>query len=206
MDDSQEGQVYAQRYKVIHYPHVAIIDPRTGRSLWKKEGWTQEKPFNAEAFAEVAMDFCSKHSFEKEPTSGKKKRIMSEKEQMQAALVASLKSDESDEDEYVMEDDDDDDVQCLGTQEEMLASKALPQEEEKKPAPAPSLIETLLSMPVGDEPADGARVQLRMPDAKRLVRRFQGSDPVKTLYAFVAVRNCVCRVILTFLSCTLAAK
>ena len=40
---------------------------------------------------------------------------------------------------------------------------------------------------VGDEPASGARIQIRMPDAKRLVRKFAPEDTVKSIYAFVAV-------------------
>ena len=44
MDAHPEGAKYAQRYNVYDYPHVAIIDPRTGRSMWKKEGWTERRP------------------------------------------------------------------------------------------------------------------------------------------------------------------
>lgn len=46
----------------------------------------------------------------------------------------------------------------------------------------------LLSMHVGDEPSSGARVQIRMPGGAKFVRRFNGDDPVKVIYAFVAVR------------------
>lgn len=206
MNDSPDGQTYSERYKVFDYPHLAIIDPRTGRSLWKKEGWTQEKPFSAADFAEIAMDFCSRHSFDKAPLApskktsngagptpngGERKRpFMSEEEQLQAAMVASLKRDEAqenidvdgDEDEYVMEEDDDDDIQYLGTAEEM-AQKSEDEEEEKQP----SFIDNLLATEVGDEPPVGARIQLRMPDATRMVRKFAKSDTVKTIYAFVAV-------------------
>lgn len=209
MNDSPDGQTYSERYKVFDYPHLAIIDPRTGRSLWKKEGWTQEKPFSAADFAEMAMDFCSRHSFDKAPLapskktangatgatpngkySGERKRpFMSEEEQLQAAMVASLKRDEAhdnidvdgDEDEYVM-DEDDDDIQYLGTAEEM-AQKSEDEEEEKQP----SFIDNLLATEVGDEPPVGARIQLRMPDATRMVRKFAKSNIVKTIYAFVAV-------------------
>jgi len=62
-----DGQTYAQRYNVASYPHIAIIDPRTGRQMWKKEGWTAENPLTAQMFAERAADFCSHHSFDKEP-------------------------------------------------------------------------------------------------------------------------------------------
>ncbi|KAL3789246.1 hypothetical protein HJC23_002831 [Cyclotella cryptica] len=45
----------------------------------------------------------------------------------------------------------------------------------------------IVSMDIGDEPASGgARVQIRLPDGKRLIRKFSGEDPVKVIYAFVA--------------------
>merc|ERR1719245_1810529 len=59
MDTSPDGNTYALRYNVQAYPHVAILDPRTGRLMWRKEGWTQVNPMTAEMFAEVAADFCS---------------------------------------------------------------------------------------------------------------------------------------------------
>lgn len=54
MDRTADGSTYAQRYNVQTYPHVAIIDPRTGRLMWRKEGWTQVNPMTAEQFAEIA--------------------------------------------------------------------------------------------------------------------------------------------------------
>eukprot|EP00588_Corethron_pennatum_P022652 CAMPEP_0194331658 /NCGR_PEP_ID=MMETSP0171-20130528/56353_1 /TAXON_ID=218684 /ORGANISM="Corethron pennatum, Strain L29A3" /LENGTH=96 /DNA_ID=CAMNT_0039093201 /DNA_START=20 /DNA_END=310 /DNA_ORIENTATION=+ len=38
---------------------------------------------------------------------------------------------------------------------------------------------------VGPEPAAGARVQIRKPDGKRVVRRFEKEGPVRALYAFI---------------------
>lgn len=45
----------------------------------------------------------------------------------------------------------------------------------------------LLSINVKDEPVNGARVQIRMPGGAKFVRKFNGDDPVKVIYAFVAV-------------------
>jgi len=51
-----------------------------------------------------------------------------------------------------------------------------------------SFVETLLEVDVGDEPTEnGAVVQFRMPDGKKLVRKFKKTDTVKIIYAFVAV-------------------
>jgi hypothetical protein len=118
---------------------------------------------------------------------------MSEEEQLQAAMRESLKEsggvvmdnddDDYDDDEYVMEDYGDDDVQVL--------EDAKPQAEDTKPAAAPaaqSILDQLLSLNLGDEPDKGARIQFRTPDGKRSIRKFDPSQNVRLVYAFVAVR------------------
>jgi hypothetical protein len=52
-----------------------------------------------------------------------------------------------------------------------------------------SFLQEILSMDIKNEPAGGARVQIRMPGGAKLVRRFHSDDPVKTIYAFVAVSS-----------------
>mmetsp|Transcript_42113 Transcript_42113/g.101585 ORF Transcript_42113/g.101585 Transcript_42113/m.101585 type:complete len:274 (+) Transcript_42113:356-1177(+) len=194
MDVSPEGKTYIQRYKVGDFPHIAFIDPRTRRLLWRKEGWTQENPLTAESFAEYAMDFCSKYTFDKPPVAPrpgaakpppKKKtmREMSEDEQLQAAMRASLE-DISPASEGKMEDDDQE-VQVLEPPTENGKPRAI---EAKEPAEAkeeakPSLLDELLAMELGEEPAKGARVMIRTPDGKRNVRRFDPSQTVKSIYA-----------------------
>lgn len=207
-DIAPEGVVYAQRYHVHDYPHIGIIDPRTRRLMWKKEGWTQQNPMTAEFFAETAMDFCSRHSFDKPPQAPRPQGAasrptkrpmheMSEDEQVQAAMRASLQEatggDDDivgDEEDYEMEDDveyeDDDDIEYLGSSVE-ADGKPKAKEVEVKPK-EPSLLDDLLAMTLGDEPTDGARIQLRMPDGKRTVRKFDPSQTVKAIYAFIAVR------------------
>jgi len=54
VDTTSEGSTYCERYRVGGYPHVAIIDPRTARLMWKKEGWTQVNPMTPVQFAEAA--------------------------------------------------------------------------------------------------------------------------------------------------------
>lgn len=206
MDVTTEGQVYSQRYHVHDYPHIAIIDPRTRRLLWKKEGWTQQNPMTAELFAETAMDFCSRHSFDKPPQaprpSGAASRPakrpmheMSEDEQLQAAMRASLKESEGDDEisngnnEYEMEDNDDE-IEYIGTSTDDSKPEAKAAEPVPAPEPKePSFLDELLAMPPGDEPASGARIQLRMPDGKRNVRKFDPSQSIKSIYAFIANMN-----------------
>jgi len=187
MDLTPEGRTYIERYQVNDFPHIGIIDPRTGRLLWRKEGWTLENPVTAETFAEMAMDFCSRNSFDRPPQAprpggagvscpsrvSQKRPVqeMTEDEQMAAAMRASMeditKSTNT---------DDDDEVEIVNG--------------DTKPEPqTPSMAEELLAVVVSDEPSTGARLQLRMPDGKRVVRRFAPSDPLRVLYAFVVVRD-----------------
>lgn len=54
-------------------------------------------------------------------------------------------------------------------------------------ASSDSFVAELLSIDVKAEPASGARVQIRMPGGAKFIRKFNGDDPVKVIYAFVAV-------------------
>lgn len=105
---------------------------------------------------------------------------MTEDEQMAAALRASME-DVGKADVAVDDDDDDDDneVQVVDSMDSKPAAVE---------APTASVIDELLQVQVGDEPAKGARLQLRMPDGKRVVRKFAADDAVRMIYAFVAVR------------------
>lgn len=195
MDIAPEGQVYTQRYHVHDFPHIGIIDPRTRRLMWKKEGWTQQNPMTAELFAETAMDFCSRHSFDKPPqaprpsgaavkSAKRPMHQMSEDEQLQAAMRASLQEAGENEDNSEYEMDEHNEVEYVGSSADGDTKPKAKAEEKPK---EPSLLDELLAMDVGEEPAAGARIQLRMPDGKRTVRRFDASQDVKVVYAFVAV-------------------
>jgi TATA-binding protein-associated factor Taf7 len=162
--------------------------------MWRKEGWTQEHPLTKEDFCEMAMDFCSRHSFDKPNVAARKtsleggssagvqkmpKKIRSEDEELQAALRASL--DNNDDNEADDDDDnEDDEVEYVG-----MADSA-----SEEPEAEPSFVQELLALNVEEEPSSGARIQIRMPDARRLVRKFSPDDTVKSIYAFVAVRFC----------------
>jgi hypothetical protein len=69
INTSADGSTFAHRYKVESFPHISIIDPRTGRLIWRKEGWTQQNPLTAADFAEKVIDFCSQHSLDEPPTA-----------------------------------------------------------------------------------------------------------------------------------------
>jgi UBX domain-containing protein 7 len=202
MDMSPEGQTFVQRYQVNDFPHISIIDPRTGRLLWRKEGWTQQSPVTASSFAEMAMDFCSRNTFDRPPqaprppgggggaSSGfrppQKRPVheMTEDEQLQEAMRASMQDASSAD---VQDDNsDDDEVHVLDASMDDSSDDAKPPPDDEK-ATSP-LIGELLALQVNDEPPAGSRLALRMPDGKRVVRKFAPTDTVKTVYAFFAVR------------------
>ena len=231
LSTSPEGMTYCQRYKVEGYPHIAIIDPRTGSLLYRKEGWTQVNPLTAEQFVEIASDFCSRHSFDKLPMparhgyanggaagggfgmggSGESRPAkrpvheLSEQEQLEAAIRASMQdasgeqqSDDDDDDDKVQVLDQNDNDDIIGkSKEDETTTKSDggddndnnndDDEDESKLSP---FEKEILSMTVLDEPTTTgpniARVQFRMPDGKRLIRKFDGNAPVKIIYAFVA--------------------
>ena len=191
--------------------------------MYRKEGWTQVNPLEPEDFAEIAADFCSRHSFDKAPVAPRtgtgtgagtgagsgankgsdgnkesadsKMEAMTEEQQLQAAIRASMNDAAQNDDEsleYAMDDPDDDDDDDSINEVQIddsargAAAAAVPVVEEK----APTFTDEVVAMEVGDEPTDNAaRVMIRMPDGKRLVRKFKLDDTVKIIYAFVAQSN-----------------
>jgi hypothetical protein len=187
--------------------------------MYKTEGWTQVNPLTPIQFAELAADFCSRHSLDKAPAPPKRSANngpspitvgtvpsndteMTEEQQLQAAIRASMNDtvqdvddiddDDDDDDsvEYVMEDDDE--VECMNDDSDIQVvepsrNTEIVAEEKEKP---PSFTDEIIAMDVGDEPSDNAaKVMIRMPDGKRLVRKFKTNDRVKIIYAFVAQAN-----------------
>ena len=167
------------------FPHIGILDPRTGRLVHRKEGWSQVNPLTCEQFAEMAAYFCSRHSPDKPPQP--KKVRDEEEEELQAAIRASMQTNDDDDDDSSDFDVDDDDSQQMIHIDDDDDSMDVKVETPK----IPSFQEVLATMEVGDEPTtngdDCCRVMIRMPDGKRLVRRFLTQDTVKIIYAFVAV-------------------
>ena len=211
MDTTPEGRTYSERYQVHDYPHISIIDPRTGRLMWRKEGWTQQNALTADTFAEIAMDFCSRNSFDRPPqaprppanasaaissTPAKRMHEMSEEEQLQAAMQASMTeagtAASSDNTDIVYVDDSFDDngdsaVQIVDDSK----PKAIVSTQDVEPAMV-SLNDELQAYNLQEEPVGGvdvSRIQFRMVDGKKVLRKFSSSDPVRAVYAFVAVRN-----------------
>ena len=75
------------------------------------------------------------------------------------------------------------------TEEEMLQMALAASMDPTASAGATTATQVVESVELTDEPPAGTagstRIQLRMPDGKRVVRRFMETDPVGMIYAFV---------------------
>lgn len=130
---------------------------------------------------------------------------MSEEEQLEAAIRASMADAEGggggvgsgssdDEDSVIYAeggggDDDGDDVNVLDGENQKRPAAAADLATEEDEGLSDTFEQRLLDQDIGEEPTSGgdiARVQIRMPDGKRLVRKFRGEDSVRVIYAFVA--------------------
>lgn len=110
--DSEEGQRYMMFYQVGEWPHVAVLDPRTGENLvtWHK--------LDAVTFCDLVTEFLSAHPGLDESSPLPKKQKLELKEsiieadeesQIEAAIKASLAEDMSSKSSPTTADDDDDD-------------------------------------------------------------------------------------------------
>ncbi|KAL0076260.1 hypothetical protein J3Q64DRAFT_1647859 [Phycomyces blakesleeanus] len=163
-----EGKRYLTLYPTQHYPHVAIIDARTGERIkvWDKQLSASDFMMNATEFLERQSSDRSRPAAMKRPRVTKDVLDMSEEEQINAAIAASLKA-------YgnapEREDSDFEDI------------------EEEEPAVTGSLLDSIKAnkRPEPTNLADSTRIQFRLVDGKRVIRRFMKTDPVRYLFEFV---------------------
>lgn len=235
-----DGQEYKQYYPFSGYPHISILDPRTGEQL---KTWADIP--GADVFIEDLIDFLSDYSLDPNhknpaPDLPKQKKtkdmsLMSEEEQIRYAMKVSLGQDNDSENEgnnFFEEeasdfeefnpsdddyDDDDDEIEYLGSRESAKPKSNDPvakNVEETQPAkasldtsssdPQPS---NQPSEPVEDadltpeeifatippldipQPApgdkDSTRIQFRLANGTRIVRRFKLSNTVRDIFSVV---------------------
>ncbi|CCG82477.1 UBX domain-containing protein 2 [Taphrina deformans PYCC 5710] len=173
--DSDDGLQYTQFYPFEKYPHIAILDPRTGERV---KMWSESLP-PLEFLSEVS-EFLDRFSLDESRQNPVQKKArptpkaldaMSEEEQMNAAIMASVggsmtpAKDESNNDDDHVEAGEDNST-SIETDDSPFAK-------------IPAVLH--------DEPAQGAtttRIQLRMA-AGRTVRRFNLDDPVQRIFEYV---------------------
>ncbi|KAI0226563.1 UBX domain protein Ubx2 [Massospora cicadina] len=184
--DSTPGKDFRAFYPIRTYPHLAILDPRTGERLthWSKR-------LGVYALTNQLKQFLNKNSLAGRleyptvppPESGDIDG-MSEQEQLEAAIRASLRPYEAPRmglDESRISDDDADDCEVDVVGDDLVPS-----------APTLSPQEIIESLPPRDlpdvEPGPAStRIQFRFPDTTRKVKRFPLELPVTSLYQYVKV-------------------
>ncbi|TPX65752.1 hypothetical protein SpCBS45565_g04983 [Spizellomyces sp. 'palustris'] len=178
--DSPPGRNHRALYPVDSYPYVAIIDPITGERM--KTWSTTMTPAE---FMQDASEFLARHSLHLPAPARKKKKTvtpagqrpvteLSEEEQLELALAASMGQTKvapaADQDEPA------DEVEAM---EDVVPST-------NGAYVTPLLFDTIEPI-LNEEPtgSDAVRIQFRLPDGTRKVRRFRKTDPVRTLFQYV---------------------
>ncbi|KAK6521462.1 hypothetical protein TWF506_001675 [Arthrobotrys conoides] len=210
-NDSVDGLHYinlylnASRYITVDYPHIGIVDPRTGELL---KSWSRVPDKNE--FLMQLHEFLERYSLDpsvKMPVQQKPKEKargvehMTEEEMMQMALQQSLGVGATQAENGESEDPD-----LLtrkeGKQKAVNEGDLINLDEDIADAPpvAPAAAEASAAEPVSvfasiaknkhhSEPPAGApavtRVQFRLPDGARAVRRFTLADSVERIFEYV---------------------
>ena len=202
-DDIRADQ-YLQYYFQRHsnpdlYPHIAIVDPRTGEQV---KVWSAEVP-KAGDFLMQLHEFLDRYSLsslarnpvaKRKPEAQKPKTVdqMTEEEQLERALQDSLAAQPEDAEKSRMEDPDDltrsiEDVGEKGksAEQDPDTMSIVPNGHER-----PSAFSQFSLIPSDRphaEPAAGpdvTRIQIRHP-AGRIIRRFAISDPVRRVFEWL---------------------
>ena len=192
----QYNQYYFQQSDIEdEYPHVAIVDPRTGEQV---KLWSRKMPTAAEFLMQL-HEFLDRYSLEsnaKNPVAKRKSDVKKEKpvealteeEQMERAIQASMAANATAASPgsslKVPEEDPDDLTRSIGD----LKGKDADMEEVPTNGSQPK--SPFASIPADrphEEPPQGpniTRIQLRHPEG-RIVRRFALDDHVQRIYEYL---------------------
>ena len=212
--DDQRGNQYMQYYfqnKDLDsaYPHIAIVDPRTGEQVKK---WSGPPAPKAPDFLMQLHEFLDRYSLNaavKNPVAKRKPEVkketqvdrMTEEQQLEMAMQASLAGSGQ-----AQDDDPDDLTRSFGHIDESLiddgkgkaaesADRTIPGAQDPSPLTngtsksAPnSTFATIASSNPHTEPTpiepNTTRIQFRHPNG-RVVRRFSLSNPVRRIYEWL---------------------
>ena len=197
---------FQQHHDIDLYPHIAIVDPRTGEQV---KVWSGEVP-KAPEFLMQLHEFLDRYSLNNsirnpvakrkpEPKKDKDVHLMTEEEQLERAMQASLATQTNDA-QLPRADDPDDLTRSIGNLDGKGKQNAADAERGEADAmsifengnqvsavPLTSPFSLILSDRPHSEPAAGphvTRIQFRLP-AGRVIRRFTLSDPVRRIYEWL---------------------
>ncbi|ETI28863.1 hypothetical protein G647_01315 [Cladophialophora carrionii CBS 160.54] len=195
---SQYVQYYFPNYEIAReYPHVAIVDPRTGEQI---KLWARKVPAAAEFLMQLhefldrySLDTHARNPVAKRRSEAKKEKPvdqLTEEEMLERALQASLAAQNEEQKAAPAEDPDDltrsvgdlRGAQTVANNDSMDVDKNGTEET----AEAADFAQIPSDRP-HTEPAAGpgvTRVQIRHPGG-RIVRRFAEHDPVQRIYEYL---------------------
>ncbi|KNG49221.1 arm repeat-containing protein [Stemphylium lycopersici] len=195
--DDQRGQQYMNYYFHARdssdaYPHIAIVDPRTGEQVkvWSGPPIPEPVEFHAqlhEFLDRYSLNVNAKNPVAKRKSESKKKDVgrMTEEEMLEMALQNSMENAKGPQ-------DDDPDALTKSTDNIKGKGKA----EEAVPEPEPEIAPSNPAFaaisahaphtePTVTDPKVTTRIQFRGPSGRPIVRRFNLTDPVRRVYEWI---------------------
>ncbi|EPX70813.1 UB Xdomain protein Ubx2 [Schizosaccharomyces octosporus yFS286] len=177
LDDEEPGMEFKRFYPVSSTPHVAILDPRTGERVKQWNSGITPTDFIIELndFLErCTLDETKGRKNPLGPKSHKPAEAMTEEEQMSKAIAASLgveqeKNEDMGESSQPIQANEDEEEEEVETQDNTIYK--INSEEAKDEEPSPG--------------AGVTRIQIRLPNGARFIRRFYETDLVRKVYAYV---------------------
>ncbi|OZJ06108.1 hypothetical protein BZG36_00982 [Bifiguratus adelaidae] len=191
--ESPDGKKYTSFYPVEEFPYISILDPRSGELL---QTWTSS--MDVADFMMNVTDFLDDRERGEPQSSVRKAAVgaqpvqknladMTEEEQMEAAIAASMAENSNtrnDKRSIMIIDSDDEESSPRQEKTRRKSSDSEVEEITREQVQPQNTIQAIKR----DEPTDPAtttRIQVRLPDGKRIVRRFGKEDPVRYLFEFV---------------------
>lgn len=201
--DDPRGQQYINYYFHARdssdaYPHIAIVDPRTGEQVkvWSGPPIPEPVEFHAqlhEFLDRYSLNVNAKNPVAKRKAEGKSRDMsrMTEEEMLEMALQNSLENGKGPQD---------DDPDALTKSFDNIKGKSPVQQAEAEAAPAPAeeevngssnpIFAAISSVaphtePTVNDPNITTRIQFRGPSGRPIVRRFNLSDPVRRIYEWI---------------------
>lgn len=192
--DDPRGQQYMNYYFHARdsqdaYPHIAIVDPRTGEQVKVWSGPPIPDPVEFHAQLHEFLDRYSLNPTAKNPVANRKperKKVdvnrMTEEEMLEMALQNSLENGKGPKDE---------DPDELTKSDSSDKGKAKAEEEPAESAPNGTSPFAQISSsnphtePTSTDPKVTTRIQFRGGPGRPIVRRFNLSDPVRRIYEWI---------------------
>ncbi|KAH7391882.1 hypothetical protein BKA66DRAFT_29898 [Pyrenochaeta sp. MPI-SDFR-AT-0127] len=200
--DDPRGEQYMNYYFHARdssdaYPHIAIVDPRTGEQVkvWSGPPIPEPVEFHAqlhEFLDRYSLDVSAKNPVAKRKAESKKMDVdrMTEEEMLEMALQNSLENGKG-----PKEDDPDaltksfDNIKGKGKVEEAAPEPDLETEQEANGSTNPVFAQISSHNPHTEPTITDAkvttRIQFRGPSGRPIVRRFNLSDPVRRVYEWI---------------------